>query len=69
MKAMDGAKVLLSTEEVASATGLDVKTVRAAVERGEVPSCKIGRLIKIPRWWVEEQRNGPRHREEIGAGA
>lgn len=55
--------MLLSTEEVAEATGLDIKSVRAAIERGEIPARRIGRLIKIPVWWVDEQRTGPRHRE------
>lgn len=53
-------KVLLSVDEAAAATGLDQKSVRAAVARGEIPGRRIGRLIKIPVWWVEEQRNGPR---------
>jgi excisionase family DNA binding protein len=53
-------KVLLSVEEASAATGLDQKTVRAAVARGDIPGRRIGRLIKIPVWWVEEQRVGPR---------
>lgn len=53
-------KVLLSVQEASEATGLDVKTVRAAVARGEIPGRRIGRLIKIPNWWVEELRSGPR---------
>jgi excisionase family DNA binding protein len=53
------AKVLLSVPEAAEATGLDVKTVRAAIGRGEIPGQRIGRLIKIPRWWVDQQRQGP----------
>lgn len=54
------AKVLLSVPETAHATGLDVKTVRAAIERGEIPGQRIGRLLKVPRWWVDQQREGPR---------
>jgi excisionase family DNA binding protein len=52
-------KVLLSVDEVAEATGMERKSVRAAVERGEIPGKRFGRLIKIPVWWVEEQRHGP----------
>lgn len=53
------AKVFLSVHEAAEATGLNVKTVRAAIERGEIPGQRIGRLFKIPRWWVDQQREGP----------
>jgi excisionase family DNA binding protein len=52
-------KVLLSVQEVAEATGLDVKTVRSSIERGEIPGQRFGRLIKVPSWWVERQRSGP----------
>jgi len=51
-------KVLLGVREAAEATGLDEKTVRSAVERGEIPGMRIGRLIKIPRWWVDRQAHG-----------
>jgi excisionase family DNA binding protein len=44
--------------EVAEATGLNAKTIRASIARGEIPAKTYGRLIKIPRWWVEEQRSG-----------
>lgn len=57
-------KVLLSVPEAADATGLDVKSVRAAVARGDIPGQRIGRLIKIPAWWVERQRSGP---QSVGA--
>jgi excisionase family DNA binding protein len=56
------AKVLLSVSEAASATGMGQRAVREAVERGDIPGKRIGRLIKIPLWWVEEQRSGPRDR-------
>lgn len=53
-------KVLFSVQETAEATGLDVKTVRAAIERGEIPGQRIGRLFKVPAWWINEQANGQR---------
>lgn len=53
-------KVLLSAHEAAKATGLNVKTIRAAIERGDIPGQRIGRLFKIPRWWVDQQREGSR---------
>ncbi len=52
-------KVLLSVPEVADATDMDPKSVRAAIARGEIPSVRFGRLIKVPLWWLEQQRHGP----------
>jgi excisionase family DNA binding protein len=52
-------KVLWSPQELAGVLGMDVKTIRAAIGRGEIPSTKFGRLIKVPGWWVEQQRHGP----------
>jgi excisionase family DNA binding protein len=52
-------KVLWSPQELAGVLEMDVKTVRAAIGRGEIPSAKFGRLIKVPGWWVEQQRHGP----------
>lgn len=57
------AKVLLSVQEAADATGLGEKMVRAAVGRGEIPGMRFGRLIKIPRWWVDKQAHGERSGE------
>jgi excisionase family DNA binding protein len=51
-------KVLLSVPEAAEETGLDVKSVRAAVARGDIPGLRIGRLIKIPRYWVDQMAKG-----------
>jgi excisionase family DNA binding protein len=56
---MEQAKALLSTDEVAKATGLDVKTVRASIARGDIPGQRFGRLIKVPRWWVDQLLHGP----------
>ena len=52
-------KALLSPQEIADSTGMEVKTVRAAISRGEIPAQRFGRLIKVPRWWLEEQMTGP----------
>jgi hypothetical protein len=53
-------KALLSVAETAKETGLGERAIRVGVGRGEVPGKRFGRLIKIPRWWVDEQRIGPR---------
>ena len=51
-------KLLWGVPETARLLGLDAKTVRKAVEAGEIPSAKYGRLIKIPGWWIRQQRDG-----------
>jgi excisionase family DNA binding protein len=51
-------KVLLSVAETALLLGLDPKTVRKAADAKEIPSVKIGRLIKIPSWFIRQQRDG-----------
>jgi excisionase family DNA binding protein len=53
-------KVLATPQEVAEATGMDIKSVRAAIARGEIPSARFGRLIKVPQWWLQQQLHGPR---------
>jgi excisionase family DNA binding protein len=51
---------LIGTPEVARETGLDEKTVRKAIESGQIPAIRFGRVWRVPRWWVNEQRNGPK---------
>jgi excisionase family DNA binding protein len=51
-------KVLLSVAETALLLGLDPKTVRKAAAAGEIPSVVIGRLIKVPSWFIRQQRDG-----------
>lgn len=53
-------KALLGVPEVAKITGLDQKSIRIAVEEKQIPALRIGRVWRIPRWWVAEQLNGPR---------
>jgi excisionase family DNA binding protein len=59
-------KALLTVAETAAETGLGERAIRDGIGRGEIPGKRFGRLIKIPLWWVEEQRSGPRGQ---GAGA
>ena len=53
-------KVLFGLPKAAEAIGMDVRALRSAIDRGEVPGIRIGRLYKVPLWWIEHQRNGPR---------
>lgn len=50
--------LLLSVAEAATMLGVDPKFVRRGVEANTIPAVKVGRLIKIARWWVLQQRDG-----------
>jgi len=39
---------LLSLRELAKRWGLDVKTLRGMIDRGELPVVRLGRLIRVP---------------------
>jgi excisionase family DNA binding protein len=57
------AKALLSVAETAEATGLGERAVRDGVATGVIPGKRFGRLIRIPAWWVDEQKFGPRRQD------
>lgn len=42
-------KLTYSAQEVADLLGLDHKTIRRAMERGQIPYIQIGRLKRIPK--------------------
>jgi excisionase family DNA binding protein len=41
-------RLTMSVPEVAAALGLKTNFTYAAVQRGEIPSVKIGKLVRIP---------------------
>jgi excisionase family DNA binding protein len=45
--------MMISVEEVASRWGLNVKTVYAMIDRGELVARRFGRVLRIPRAVVE----------------
>lgn len=51
-------KLLLGVPEAARAVGVDPKFIRRGVEEGSIPATKVGRLIKVPVWWIRQQRDG-----------
>jgi hypothetical protein len=53
-------KALYGVPEGAEIIGMDEKTLRQAVETGQIPGMRIGRVYKIPHWWIDQQLNGPR---------
>lgn len=51
-------KALWGVPEAAQELGVDPKFIRRGVEGGVIPATKVGRLIKIPLWWIRQQRDG-----------
>jgi excisionase family DNA binding protein len=51
-------KLLWGVPEAAPLLGLDAKTIRKAMAAGQIPCIKVGRLDKIPEWWMRQQRDG-----------
>jgi excisionase family DNA binding protein len=52
-------RALIGAPEAARQLGIDVKTVRKMAETGEMPSVRAGRNLKIPAWWLRQQKDGP----------
>jgi excisionase family DNA binding protein len=48
-------KLFASVTEVASVLGYDKRTVRRALEAGEIPGVKPGHAWRIPTSWLLEQ--------------
>jgi len=48
----------LTTEEFRAYWGLGRSTVYDLIRRNEVPHKKFGRIIRIPRAWIENCENG-----------
>ena len=48
-------RLTMSPDEVARCLGISVASVRKAIERGEIPSIRLGRLILVPILPFEEK--------------
>lgn len=46
-------RLALSVEEVAEALGTSRDCVYRAINKGEIPSVKVGTRVLIPRVWLE----------------
>lgn len=51
---IDG-RLFASTTEAAVILDVDPRTLRAALDRGEVPGCRAGTTWRIPVSWLREQ--------------
>lgn len=49
-------RVAYLVSEVAEMLGLSRSSVYRLVRSGEIPSIRYGSSVRIPAWWVEEQR-------------
>jgi excisionase family DNA binding protein len=63
MKTIVNDRLLLRVDEVAALIGVSRTTAYALVNRGEIPSVRIGGLLRIPnealRKLIEERANNP----------
>ena len=48
-------QLFIGVPEVASITGRDERTIRKAVEKGEIPGQKLGARWSVPTSWVRQQ--------------
>lgn len=47
--------IMLRPAEVAALLGLSRSEVYRLIERGDIPSARFGRSVRVPRRWVEQQ--------------
>ena len=47
--------IMLRPAEVAALLALSRSEVYRLIERGAIPAVRIGRSVRVPRRWVEEQ--------------
>lgn len=48
-------RLFATVPETADITGYDVRTIRKAIEAGEIPAIKWGATSRIPTVWLREQ--------------
>jgi excisionase family DNA binding protein len=54
-KPIDPARVVYSVREVARMLGVGKSTVYDAINRGDVPTVRLGRRTLVPRWFIDSQ--------------
>lgn len=54
----DRDSAVLTVDEVAGELRIGRRQAYAAIERGEIPSIRIGRTIRVPRAWLERTLAG-----------
>src|SRR5262245_22479156 len=56
----------VSAREAADALGVSERTIRRAIDRGELPAIKLGRAFRIPRPVLDEYRAARDHPRRRG---
>lgn len=54
----DRDSAVLTVDEVAGALRIGRRQAYSAVQRGEIPSLRIGRTIRVPRAWLDRTLAG-----------
>lgn len=54
LKRIDG-KLFATTTEAAAILGYDPRTLRKAIEAGEIPAVRGGNAYRIPTAWIREK--------------
>ena len=54
----DTERETLTVDEVAKRLGVNRNTVYTAIEKGQIPSIQVGRLVLISKRWLERALNG-----------
>ncbi len=56
LERLDG-KLFASTTECAAILRYDHRTIRKAIEAGEIPAVRFGSTYRVPAEWLREQIN------------
>lgn len=56
----DHGTIFYSPRQVGALTGLHYETVLKQIKDGSIPSVSVGRLHKVPAYWVTEQAGQPK---------
>jgi excisionase family DNA binding protein len=56
-------KWFLTVSECAGVLEVDPRTVRRAIDRGEIPAVRVGTNLRVPMAWLRERahRDGEQH--------
>jgi excisionase family DNA binding protein len=54
-----------SVAETARILGVSSSTVRRGIKGKDIPIVRLGKLLRIPKWWVEQQLGRPSNEPEI----
>lgn len=52
-------RIFYSPAEIAVMIGTEYRHVMSAIHAEEIPAEKIGRIYRVPAWWVNKQLTGP----------